>query len=179
MVGCKSRNLEVAGSSPAPATKICSVCGSSFVSKRPNAKYCGKACKRMAEHPRPQTSVCCVCGKIFSPKQARSKFCSKKCRNMADREGHKNLCQFNWLSIDERLRSDPVFYADHRKRQREASRRYWDKKRKRPYVERKGRRIPDYATKGCDLICPNSEFITTSFEKNAYGRELALERKQK
>lgn len=149
--------------------------------------------------------VCELCGNVFVPKTTRSKFCSRRCslrsaerkyeakpsvklaKKIRDRERWKNrdagmvaLMEFNRIAKEERMRVDCEYYARVRAARREVRRRQNDKHRRIPYKPLPQRRIPDWATKGMDVLCDSSEFLSVNLTKSqkAFTRELYRERKK-
>ena len=142
-----------------------------------------------------QSRVCDLCGNVFVQKTTRSRFCSRKCsltaaklaRKIRDRERWKNrtpgmiaLQEFYRITKEERLRSDPEYYARFRAARREVRRRGRDKKRRIPYKPCPSRRIPDWAVKGMDVLCSSSEFLAENLtlSQKAFSREIYGERKR-
>lgn len=63
----------------------CEICGKTFISSRPNKKYCSKTCKNRAGHGKgsykqPIIFNCVVCGREFTSLRDDAKTCSEKCR---------------------------------------------------------------------------------------------------
>lgn len=97
MLGYKSRDLEVAGSSPAPYTIICAnpKCGKQFVAYNRRQKYCCPRCRQSVAVANfcakwnltppttdPIVRVCAnpKCGKQFVTRDRRQKYCCSRCR---------------------------------------------------------------------------------------------------
>jgi len=62
----------------------CGVCGTPFIPKQRNSKFCGRKCSHKAwydkKRKRFKPKSCAYCGKIFTPLTAKNRFCSRKCR---------------------------------------------------------------------------------------------------
>lgn len=143
-----------------------------------------------------QMIQCKECGETFRQNRVGHVFCSATCRDKFNsikhphrrtkeqsRRSYQRLRKqilayacFMRLGLNERLSSDPDYYANYRRIFREYGRKFRDKTRKRPYLPKLAMRIPDWAVKGEPIFDENSTFLQTSLEKNAYGRELAIDR---
>lgn len=129
--------------------------------------------------------ACALCGKPFIPRTIRSRFCTPQCslkaaqrkyeakpevklaRKIRDQNRWKNrdagmiaLREFYRITKEERLRTDPEYYAKVRAARREVRRRQNDKHRRIPYRPYPSRRIPDWAVKGQDVIDRGSTFLS-------------------
>ena len=69
----------------------CPTCGGTFMPKRPEARFCSRACAGRAQrkhHPK----SCGHCGVIFKPYSATSTFCSPACQHRALTKHHPKPC---------------------------------------------------------------------------------------
>lgn len=146
------------------------------------------------KHPKGEKRLCSFCGAEFVPVQANSTCCSRSCSIRLSRFKHKEqiriwnasyhispgariLREMRRVAYNEILESDPEAYAEHRRKSREKSRKRVDRTRCRTYAPRLRLRFPDYVCKAQDMLEVYSpKFCETSFEGNAFARELRIER---
>lgn len=76
---------------------VCVICGKGFAARK-GAKYCGTACRAVADRKRyeakkaaarPPDKPCAVCGRLFAPRAKDSRYCSADCRREGVRQYEK------------------------------------------------------------------------------------------
>lgn len=160
----------------------CKECGRMFTPTHGRQVFCSSKCRnrlQMRKYTRrrrgtPQYRICQICGERFSIDSHRIKFCSEECRARAPRNQWQRMtpaersavAQMNYVTLCERLESDSTAYARFREKGRLASKRHWDKRRKRPYIAKLSIRIPDTFTKGQICMDEASPFIWNNQDSN-------------
>ncbi len=113
-----------------------------------------------------KTRVCPTCGKAFETKDPRKTFCSRKCQHgnyyLKNRKEALAYGSIMYAGMCEKFGSDSEAYARHREKTRIACRRNYERTHHgcKAYRPRLCTRIPDYATKGSDVLNRGSVFLT-------------------
>lgn len=113
------------------------------------------------------------------PKTIRSVFCSESCYNKfryRAEPGVRILVAMHSREYIESLENDPVAFAKYRENHRRYNKLMHDKTRVNKYSPRLKMRIPDCLCKGTEYLSSTSPFLETSLEKQAFARELSIER---
>lgn len=159
---------------PSPEIRHCKECGAEFEVQRHSSRmiYCSRNCNSAAWKKRHPEAVKETNRNWHSKHRAE-----RKAYKAAHRKDWSVLREFWEITRQEKMASDPACYAKFRAYQRERSRRRWDGRRKGAYKPRPWMRIPDWATKGSDVLNRGSVFLTgnMSDEQIMANRAFVLE----
>lgn len=153
-------------------TKVCAnpKCRKVFEAGRKNQEYCSIMCWKHVYYARPDVK------KSRKEREHRRRLGLDPTRRR-EIQALKSMWQFE---SEERMASDPEYYAKIRAARRETKKRQRDKIRKRPYRPSISRRIPDYYCKGELVVDSNSQYLEVNLtdSQRAFARDLAIERKE-